>query len=102
MLDTGDVESAAKTGTSNQCRGIDVRTGVCSLRLPSDTWTMGFSPALVVGVWAGNATFAALSPQADGLDVAAPIWREFLIAAHELRPEMAKKFTTPKTIAERR
>ncbi len=92
MLDTGDVETAAKTGTSNQCRGIDVRTGLCSVRLPSDTWTMGFSPSLVVGVWAGNATFAALSPQADGLDVAAPIWREFMIGAHELHPDYPHAF----------
>lgn len=92
MLDTGAIETAAKTGTSNQCMGIDLRTGQCALRLPSDTWTLGFSPGYVVGVWGGNATYAPLKDKADGLNVAAPIWREFMIGAHELYPELAHTF----------
>ncbi len=103
MLDTGAVQTAVKTGTSNQCLGIDLRTGQCALRLPSDTWTLGFSPAYVVGVWGGNATYSPLKPKADGLNVAAPIWREFMVKAHELYPELAQAFdpVDPKPVQKR-
>jgi membrane carboxypeptidase/penicillin-binding protein len=54
---------AAKTGTTNEWR---------------DGWTVGFTPSLVTGVWAGNNDNAPMAPGADGIFVAAPIWREFM------------------------
>lgn len=39
---------------------------------------MGFTPSLAVGVWAGNNDNAAMKPGADGIFVAAPIWRSFM------------------------
>jgi 1A family penicillin-binding protein len=54
---------AAKTGTTNEWR---------------DGWTVGFTPSLVTGVWAGNNDNAPMAPGADGVFVAAPIWREFM------------------------
>jgi 1A family penicillin-binding protein len=54
---------AAKTGTTNEFR---------------DGWTIGFTPSLVVGVWAGNNDNSAMKVGADGVNVAAPIWRKFL------------------------
>jgi len=54
---------AAKTGTTNEFR---------------DGWTIGFTPSLVVGVWAGNNNNTAMKAGADGVNVAAPIWRAFL------------------------
>lgn len=97
MLDTGDVEAAVKTGTSNQCRGVDPVTGKCTLILPGDTWTIGFTPSFVVGVWAGNASYRSLSPLADGLDVAAPVWKEFITRAHALRPNEPREFAPAHT-----
>lgn len=53
---------AAKTGTTNEFR---------------DGWTMGYTPSLAVGVWAGNNDNSPMTPGADGVNVAAPIWRAF-------------------------
>lgn len=54
---------AAKTGTTNEFR---------------DGWTIGYTPSLVVGVWAGNNDNSPMTAGADGVNVAAPIWRSFL------------------------
>ena len=53
----------AKTGTTNEFR---------------DGWTMGYTPSIAVGVWAGNNDNRAMRPGAAGANVAAPIWRSFL------------------------
>jgi 1A family penicillin-binding protein len=54
---------AAKTGTTNEWR---------------DGWTMGYTPSIAVGVWAGNNNNSAMAEGADGVYVAAPIWRAFM------------------------
>jgi 1A family penicillin-binding protein len=54
---------AAKTGTTNEWR---------------DGWTMGYTPSIAVGVWAGNNDNSIMKPGADGIFVAAPIWRKFM------------------------
>ncbi|MDP3957319.1 MAG: transglycosylase domain-containing protein, partial [bacterium] len=53
----------AKTGTTNEFR---------------DGWTIGYTPSLAVGVWAGNNNNSPMTDGADGVNVAAPIWRAFL------------------------
>jgi len=53
----------AKTGTTNEFR---------------DGWTVGYTPSLAVGVWAGNNDNSAMTEGADGVNVAAPIFRSFL------------------------
>lgn len=53
---------AAKTGTTNEFR---------------DGWTVGYTPNLAVGVWAGNNDNSPMREGADGVNVAAPIWRAF-------------------------
>ncbi|TXH07179.1 MAG: penicillin-binding protein [Candidatus Moraniibacteriota bacterium] len=60
-FDNRDV--AAKTGTTNEFR---------------DGWTLGFTPSLAIGVWAGNNDNSSMAAGADGVIVAAPIWRSFL------------------------
>ncbi len=57
---------AAKTGTTNEWR---------------DGWTMGYTPSLAVGVWAGNNDNSPMKPGADGEFVAAPIWHAFMVKA---------------------
>ncbi len=64
---------AAKTGTSNRKNGAQY--------LPHDLLTMGFSTKLAVGVWAGNNDDSKDGPlnfAADGYNVAAPIFKEFM------------------------
>ncbi|HBI17702.1 MAG: Penicillin-binding protein, 1A family [Candidatus Moranbacteria bacterium GW2011_GWF2_34_56] len=54
---------SAKTGTTNEFR---------------DGWTMGYTSSIAVGVWAGNNDNSPMKTGADGVNVAAPIWRSFL------------------------
>ncbi len=53
----------AKTGTTNEWR---------------DGWTMGGTPSLVAGFWAGNNDNSKMAKGADGVLVAAPAWNQFL------------------------
>jgi penicillin-binding protein 1C len=57
--------AAVKTGTSTGFR---------------DTWTIGFTPNIAIGVWVGNADG---SPMVDlaGVEGAGPIWRDAMMAA---------------------
>ncbi len=64
-----DIPAAAKTGTTQDY---------------SDGWTIGYTPSLVAGVWAGNNDFTKkMQPGAAGLYVAAPIWNDFMKKAYE-------------------
>ncbi len=57
-----DRPAAVKTGTTSNFH---------------DNWTVGYTPNLVVGVWAGNASYQPMRA-VDGLSGAAPIWHSFL------------------------
>jgi membrane peptidoglycan carboxypeptidase len=59
----GNRPVAAKTGTTNEFR---------------DGWTMGYSTGIAVGVWSGNNDNSPMKAGADGVNVAAPIWRMFM------------------------
>ncbi|MEO8083426.1 MAG: transglycosylase domain-containing protein [Ardenticatenales bacterium] len=52
------IAAAAKTGTTNDYR---------------DNWTLGYTPSLVVGVWAGNSDNTEMK-HSSGVTGAAPIW----------------------------
>ncbi len=69
----------AKTGTTNDWR---------------DGWTMGYTPSLVAGVWAGNNDNKEMKRGADGVYVAAPIWNAFMKKA--LKDTPVEYFTQPK------
>ncbi len=86
--------AAAKTGTSNKCLKQDDR-GNCTERKPLDVWTMGYTPSIVAGVWVGNADATPLPTSADGLNVAAPIWKDFLSRATASLKDAPKTFTQP-------
>ncbi len=83
---------AVKTGTTQENR---------------DGWTVGYTPSLVIGVWAGNNNNTPM-PKGDGVYVAAPIWNEFLRKSYELKiqnlenyfnlPKETEQFTKPKPI----
>ena len=57
-----------------------------------DNWTVGYTPDLVVGVWAGNANHMAMRA-VNGLTGAAPIWAEFMRTVLNGQPEHS--FTRP-------
>ncbi len=62
VLDDGRVV-AAKTGTTQEFR---------------DAWTIGYTPSIAVGVWAGNNDNHPMKVGSDGVFVAAPIWKDFM------------------------
>ncbi len=62
---------AGKTGTTNESQ---------------DTWFIGFTPDLAVGVFAGFDSPRTLGPKETGSSVAAPVFRDFMAAALEDTP----------------
>lgn len=58
-----DRKAGVKTGTTQNWK---------------DGWTVGFTPQLAAGVWAGNNNGELLRAGSDGVFVAAPIWRAFM------------------------
>lgn len=63
--------------------GAGVKTGTSSNF--RDNWTVGFTPAVVVGVWVGNTDDSPML-NISGVDGAAPIWRDVIEAALEGSP----------------
>ncbi len=78
FLTLPDRPVATKTGTTNNFH---------------DAWTLGYTPALVTGVWVGNNNNAEMKSGADGSKIAAPIWQEFMKRALAETP--VQQFTAP-------
>jgi len=57
-------DAAVKTGTTNDNK---------------DAWIIGYTPSLVVGVWAGNNDNTSMLK--GGAAIAGPIWHEFMVEA---------------------
>jgi penicillin-binding protein 1C len=74
---------ALKTGTSNDYR---------------DAWSIGYTPSLVVGVWAGNNNNQPMHKQGSSILAAVPIWHTFMVEALKTQPTQA--FMNPDPIAE--
>lgn len=66
-----DYDVAAKTGTTNESR---------------DAWTVGYTPTIAVGVWAGNNNNTPMVKEIAGY-IVAPMWREFMLEAIKKEPK---------------
>jgi penicillin-binding protein 1A len=66
-----DREVALKTGTTNNYR---------------DAWTIGYTPSLVAGVWAGNNDNTPMHKRGSSILAAVPIWHAFMSEALKLYP----------------
>lgn len=73
----GNREVAVKTGTTNDYK---------------DAWTIGYTPNVVVGTWAGNNDNTPMAKKVSGL-IVAPMWRAFMDEVLKVTPE--EKFTKP-------
>lgn len=78
----GDRPAAVKTGTSNDFK---------------DSWAVGYTPDLVVGVWVGNTDNTPMAEVA-GANGAGQIWRAIMEQAHAGKP--ALPFARPEGIVE--
>jgi 1A family penicillin-binding protein len=72
------IVAAAKTGTTNDWK---------------DSWTMGYTPALAVGVWVGNNDGRPMAHVAGAIG-AAPIWNGFIKKVYG-EPEMKSVLLRP-------
>lgn len=61
---------AVKTGTTNDYR---------------DVWVVGYTPSIVIGMWAGNNDNVPIDKRTAGF-VLAPVWRKAMVAATENTP----------------
>lgn len=73
---------AAKTGTTNESR---------------DAWTIGYTPTIAVGVWAGNNDNRPMVKEIAGY-IVAPMWHEFMEVAINKLPK--EYFNAPQPIPE--
>lgn len=68
-----DIDPACQYQSYNECQHpVATKTGTTDG--PKDTWTVGYTPNVVVGVWSGNANNLAMNPGTLGIVGAAPIW----------------------------
>ncbi len=70
-------------------RDVAVKTGTTNNN--KDAWTIGYTPSISVGVWAGNNDNKAMKK--GGVAVAGPIWNKFMNEALKTLPD--EKFETP-------
>lgn len=77
-LQLGSRPVAAKTGTTQEYR---------------DGWTIGYTPSIAAGVWAGNNDNSPMGDRSPGANTAAPIWNAFMRRALEGTP--IEQFTPP-------
>jgi penicillin-binding protein 1C len=75
-------EMALKTGTTNDYR---------------DAWAMGYTPSLVVGVWAGNNDNTPMERKGTSILAAIPIWSAFLNNVIDKFP--GERFSDPEPVA---
>ncbi|MHB8620011.1 MAG: transglycosylase domain-containing protein, partial [Chloroflexota bacterium] len=80
VLELPDRPAAVKTGTTDDFRA---------------NWTIGYTPQLAVGVWAGNSNHEPMR-NIIGIDGAGPIWHNFMEAALKGKPVV--DFTKPPNI----
>ncbi len=75
---------AVKTGTTQEYR---------------DAWTIGYTPNIVAGVWAGNNDNAPMRQKGSGVLAASPTWRAFMdFALAAFPPEEFPKPTPPEAV----
>lgn len=83
LLEISGHQVASKTGTTQDYR---------------DAWTFGYSPSLVVGVWAGNNDFTPMTPGGGSILAAVPMWNNFIVGAlKDKQPEAFPKAEIPET-----
>ncbi len=82
VMELPGIPAAVKTGTSNDYR---------------DSWAIGYTSAIVIGVWVGNNDSRPMAEVA-GANGAGLIWRELMLRYHANQP--ARAFTPPDGIVE--
>ncbi|MPZ99801.1 MAG: hypothetical protein GEU80_10795 [Dehalococcoidia bacterium] len=83
--------SAAKTGTSEPYEDS---------REIGETWTMGYTPNLVAGVWSGNSDNSRIT-NISSATLSLRAWKAFMVAAQEHLGQEPQAFERPPGVVER-
>ena len=78
-----DRPAAAKTGTTDSFR---------------DNWTVGYTPYLATGVWAGNSNNVTMTQNTIGITGAAPIWHDVMELASQKYNFPSDDFAVPANV----
>ncbi|HEX3081991.1 MAG TPA: transglycosylase domain-containing protein [Candidatus Saccharimonadia bacterium] len=79
------VNNICGNNSSTNCVHMGVKTGTTENY--RDAWTMAFTPDIVAGIWVGNNDNKAMN--AAAADIAAPIYRSFMNAVIQGKPNQA-------------
>ncbi|MDR0459011.1 MAG: PBP1A family penicillin-binding protein [Coriobacteriales bacterium] len=74
------------TGTYGAISGRDIAGKTGTSENWTDAWFVGFTPQLCTAVWVGNRDNLEFMSRNEGGQVAAPIWRSFMVRALGDRP----------------
>ena len=74
-------------------RAVAAKTGTTSFY--KDAWTVGYTRERAVGVWTGNTDGRIMRYGADGVFVAAPLWRQILQASMKIDNLAYQNFSQP-------
>jgi membrane peptidoglycan carboxypeptidase len=78
VLNIPGVQAAVKSGTSQP---FDVDPVTAETELPTDdTWSVGYTPDITVGVWIGNSDNSMMKNMYS-TTIAAPLWHDVMVAA---------------------
>ncbi len=78
VLNIPGIQAAVKSGTSEP---FDVDPVTAEQTLPTDdTWSVGYTPDITVGVWIGNSDNSRMQNMYS-TTIAAPLWHEVMVAA---------------------
>ncbi|HEY7797492.1 MAG TPA: PBP1A family penicillin-binding protein, partial [Hyphomonadaceae bacterium] len=84
------LEGVVARGTAGTARAVDkplaAKTGTTNDNI--DAWTVGFSPDMVVAIWIGFDTPKNMGEGESSGRVAAPVFRDFMMAALKDRPAL--------------
>lgn len=82
-----DRQAWAKTWTSNKTYVVNWKKQL----FPWDLWTVWYTPQITTVVWAWNTSWKAIKTNWDGLNWAAPIWKQFMEYAHKWKEKVTWK-----------
>lgn len=95
LLDNNARSDAFGPSSAINIPGVAVKTGTTDQK--RDNWTLGYTPAVVVGVWVGNNDNSPMNPAiASGVTGASPIWRRIMLEA--LKVKKLEEFKVPEGV----
>ena len=93
--DNARIPGFGRNSILNLDRPAAVKTGTTSNF--HDNWTIGYTPDLVVGVWAGNTNYEPMR-DVSGVTGAAPIWHDFMRGV--LTGQLEQTFVRPEGLVQ--